>query len=84
MRNKTSAKSGKDFWKELREEMYFPPGEHLIPELLLLGTLEQQDICLDSGVTLEASVIIYNDCKYAMAVKETGRWYDAPGHTSCL
>ena len=84
MRNKTSAKSGKDFWKELREEMYFPPGEHLIPELLLLGTLGRREICLDTGVMLEASVIIYNNCKYIMVVKETGRWYDAPEYITCL
>ena len=52
------------------------PTPDMIPELILLGTLEKQEIMLDSGRLMKVDVIAYEGKEYIMKVTDGGHWRD--------
>jgi hypothetical protein len=48
----------------------------IIPELILLGTLEQKRVPRDDGKLFEISIIHYEGRQYIMKQEDVGRWFD--------
>ena len=49
--------------------------KEMLPELLLLGTLEHREISLDTGKMVSMDVVEYAGKYYVMKVEEVGRWF---------
>ena len=50
--------------------------KELVPELLLLGTMEREEIMLDDGSLLVADIIEFKKEKYVVNIVSKEQWYD--------
>jgi hypothetical protein len=48
----------------------------ILPELMLLGTLEQTRVPMDDGQLMDLSIIHYDGKMYFMKEECVGRWFD--------
>jgi hypothetical protein len=57
------------------DETFHTPSEEMIPELIMLGTLEHKELSLQSGKIIHMDIINYNGKNYAMKTVDGGRWF---------
>ena len=50
----------------------------MIPELMLLGTLEHKEVPTDDGRMFHMDIIHYDGKQYVMKAEEKDRWFDRP------
>ena len=60
---------------EDEEERFHQPTEEMIPELLLLGTLEHRELSLKNGKIVKMDIINYEGRNYAMKIEDGGKWF---------